>query len=328
MKAAICTKYGPPEVLQIQTVTKPSPKKNEVLIRVCYTNVTSGDIRIRGFIVPPSYWIPARMMLGIFKPRYPIIGTIFSGEIVEIGSNVKKFDIGDKVFGSKEHAGGTYAEYITIEEDKSIVNIPEGFSFKEAAAIVWGGGTSNYFLTQGNIKQGDEVMIYGASGSLGTAAVQIAKSLGATVTGVCSGANVDLVKSLGADKVIDYKKIDFTKQGIKYDVIFDSVGKSDIQGSINSLKHNGIYIHAVAAPSNELKIKVALRGTNKKYIGGTPTVNKAFIDKIKSLAEEGVLKPVIDREYTFEEIIEAHRYVEKGHKKGNVLIAFAEETAF
>jgi NADPH:quinone reductase-like Zn-dependent oxidoreductase len=320
MKAVICTKYGPPEVLKLREVDKPLPKDNEVLVKIIATNVTVGDVRIRAFDVPISFWIPARLMLGITKPRKDILGSIFAGKIEAVGKTVKNYKIGDKVFGSAEDHGGAYAEYVCIPESSGVCLIPANLSYDEASSVIWGGSTSLFFLKKAKIKAGQNILVYGASGSLGTSAVQLAKYFGAKVTGVCSSANVELVKSLGADRVIDYTKNDFSKEEIKYDVIFDTVGKADVSKVIHALIPTGKFIHSVATPGTEMKIKLALFGSKKKFVGGTLKVDAAILKEVKKLAEEGVLKPVIDKIYCLEDIVEAHRYVDMGHKRGNVVV--------
>jgi len=321
MKAIICTKYGSPEVLKIVEVSKPLPKEDEVLVKIIATNVTVGDIRIRAFDVPISFWLPARLMLGISKPKKEILGSIFAGTIEAVGNNVKLFKVGDNVFGTTEAHGGAYAEYACVKETAAITLMPANLSYNEASALIFGGTTALCFLKKADIKKGQNILIYGASGSLGTSSVQLAKYFGANVTGVCSTDNVELVKSLGADRVIDYKKLDFSNEGIKYDVIFDTVGKADISKVINSLIPTGKYMHSVSTPGTEIKIKLALLGSKKVFIGGTLTVDKSILEEIKELSNLGVLKPVIDRVYNLDEIVEAHRYVDLGHKKGNVVIS-------
>jgi NADPH:quinone reductase-like Zn-dependent oxidoreductase len=321
MKAVVCTKYGPPEVLKLKEVNKPIARDNEVLVKIFATNVTVGDIRVRAFDVPLSFWLPARLMLGITKPKKDILGSIFAGQIEAVGKTVKNFKAGEKVFGSAEDHGGAYAEYVCVPEDSGIALMPANLSYNEASSVIWGGATSLYFLKKANIKAGQSILINGASGSLGTAAVQLAKHFGAKVTGVCSLANVELVRSLGADRVIDYTKNDFAGEDIKYDAIFDTVGKADESKVIHALLPTGKYIHSVATPATEIKIKLALMGTKKEFVGGTFKVDADMLKEVKKLAEEGVLKPVIDRIYRLDEIVEAHRYVDLGHKKGNVVVS-------
>jgi NADPH:quinone reductase-like Zn-dependent oxidoreductase len=321
MKAIICTKYGPPEVLKIMEIDKPSPKDNEILVKNYATTVTIADSRVRGFNVPISFWLPAGIALGFRRPKKPILGIELSGVIESVGSNVSLFKIGDQIFANTGHSTfGAYAEYCCIPENACIAIKPENISYEEAAAITFGGITALQFLRKGSIKQGDKVLIYGASGSVGTYAVQLAKYFGAEVTGVCSTSNLEMVKSLGADKVIDYTITDFSKSGENYDVIFDTVGKASISGTIRSLKSTGIYIHAVTTPATEIRIRLSLLTSKKKLIGGTFTPNNEQINYLKKLIEERKIRPIIDRKYSLDQIIEAHRYVDLGHKRGNVVI--------
>ena len=321
MKAVICTKYGPPEVLKQKEVEKPTPGDNEVLIKILATTVSIADVRVRGFKVPLSFWLPARIALGLRKPKKDILGVELAGEIESVGKNVKLFKKGDDVFAFPGHSSfGGYAEYKCMPENGVIAIKPDKITFEEAASIPFGGGTALHFLRSGNIKKNQKVLIYGASGSVGTFAVQLAKFFGADVTGVCSTANLELVKSLGADKVVDYNKEDFTKNGDKYDVIFDAVGKSPYTGCIKSLKMEGIYLHAVATPALSIRMRWTSMMTGKKITGGTFTPKADDLIYLKALVENGDIKPVIDRIYPLQEIVEAHRYVDKGHKKGNVVI--------
>lgn len=323
MKAVICTKYGPPEVLKLQEVEKPVPKDNEVLIKVHATSVTSGDTRVRGFRVPITFWPMARMMLGIRAPRINILGTELAGEIESVGKDVKLFKKGDPVFahpGGRD--GGGYAEYVCRGEDSAIAIKPSNSTFEEAAVLSFGGSTALYFLKRANIQRGQKVLIYGASGSVGTYAVQIAKYFGAEVTGVCSTANIELVKSIGADRVVDYTKEDFSKNGYIYDVIFDTVGMSSFSSCMKSLTEEGVYLQAVAVPTSSLGIRMVLTSlsSSKTLVGGNAYPQKENLVLLKELMEEGEIKPVIDRIYPLEQIVEAHRYVDKGHKKGNVVL--------
>ncbi len=314
MKAIVCTKYGPPEVLQLKEVSQPTLGDNDVLIKVHATTVTSGDSRMRSFKVPLSFWLPARMALGLRKPKKAILGSELAGEIEATGRDVKMFRKGDQVFAYPGHNGGAYAEYICMPETGCLAIKPSNMTFEEAAAIPFGGNTALHFLRKGNIQSGQKVLIYGASGSVGTFAVQLAKYFGAEVTGVCGTTNLELVTSLGADKVIDYTKGDFTKNGETYDVIFDAVGKNSFSGCMKSLKKEGIYLHAVATPAVMLRMRWASMMSSKKLIGGTAIPETENLIFLKELVEAGKIKPVIDRCYLLEQTVEAHRYVEKGHK--------------
>jgi NADPH:quinone reductase-like Zn-dependent oxidoreductase len=317
MKAIVYSKYGPPEVLQIKDVEKPVPKDKEVLIKIFATTVTSGDCRMR-----KADPFAVRVFNGLTRPKKTtILGNEFSGEIEKIGKNVKLFSKGDQVFGQTGVLLGAYAEYMCLPEDGTIATKPANLNFEEAAAIPFGGNTALHFLRQGDIRNGQKVLIYGASGSLGTAAIQLARYFGAEVTGVCSTANAALVKSLGADKVIDYTKEDFTKNGHEYDIIFDTTGKSPFSGCIRSLKDKGIYLRAVNISLSSIFHGIWTSMTSsRKVIGGIATELKENLVFLRELIEDGKLKPVIDRLYPFEQIAEAHRYVDQGHKKGNVAI--------
>ncbi|MBL7176415.1 MAG: NAD(P)-dependent alcohol dehydrogenase [Desulfobacteraceae bacterium] len=315
MKAIVYTKYGPPDVLQLKEVEKPTPKDNEVLIKIFATTVTSGDVRLRK--ADPFI---ARFVTGLIRPKNPILGVDLAGVIEAVGKGVRNFKKGDQVFGSSYLHSGTYAEYTCLPEDAVLAKKPKNITYEKAVAIFFGGHTALHFLRKGKVKSGQKVLIYGASGALGTYGVQLAKYFGAEVTGVCSGANVKLVKSLGADKVIDYTKEDFTKTG-PYDIIFDTVGKSPFSGSIRTLKKNGFYLRAVhIALSPIVQGLWTTMTSSKKVIGGVAHERTEDLVFLRDLVDAGKIKPVIDRTYPLEQIAEAHSYVEKGQKTGNVVI--------
>lgn len=324
MKAVKSTKYGAPEVLKIVEIDKPEPKDNEVLVKNYATTVTVADSRVRGFIVPLSYWIIARIALGLFKPRQKILGGELSGVIERVGKNVTKFKVGDKIFAFLDHKLGAYSEYVCIKEDERILKKPENLNFKESAALSFGGTTALHFLKKAEIKPGEKILIYGASGSVGTYAVQLAKYFGTEVTGVCSSKNLELVKSIGAVRVVDYTNNDFEKLNEKFDVVFDTVGKANISKMISILKPKGRYIHCVTTPYTKLKIQLSLLKTNIKLIGDSFSSTVEQINFINELAKEGFLKPVIDKEFNFNEIVQAHHYVDQGHKIGNVVISIID----
>lgn len=320
MKAFVATKYGPPEVLQLKEVEKPAPKDNEILVKIYATTVTSGDSRMRGFIVPRSAWLPARLTLGLRKPRKAIQGMELAGEVEAVGKEVKRVKKGDQIYAYDITRLSTYAEYTCLPDNVALAPKPPTLTYEEAAALPFGGVTALYFLKKGKIRSGQKVLIDGASGSVGTFAVQIAKSFGAHVTGVCSTANVTLVRSLGADQVIDYTKEDFTKSGVLYDIIFDTVGKSSLADCLKALKEDGSYLQALTSPALMLHMLWASRTGGKTLIGGTAVPKTEDLLTLNELVEAGKIKPVIDRCYPLEQMVEAHRYVDQGHKKGNVVI--------
>lgn len=318
MRAVVYTRYGPPEVLQIKDVPKPVPKENEVLVRVRACAVTTGDVRLR-----KAEPFMVRTFNGLTKPRKSILGMNFAGRVEEAGKNVREFKQGDEVFGSTAFQFGCYAEYICISEDGVIAKKPSGITFEEASVVAFGTLTSLHFLRQANLDKGKKVLIYGASGSVGTAAVQLAKYFGAEVTAVCSTGNVEMVKSLGADRVIDYRKEDFTKGPDTYDVIYDTIGKSPFFASLKKLKEEGIYLNAVHMPPASIFKDLWVMTTGKKIIGGMSVERKADLEFLGELMESGTFRPVIDRTYPLEQIADAHRYVGEGHKRGNVAIIMA-----
>ena len=322
MKAIIHSKYGPADELQLQEVEKPSPKDNEVLIKIHATTVTSTDCNFRNLtFLPKLLRLPIRLEFGIRTPKYKILGVDLAGEIEAIGKEVKRFKIGDEVYGVSEPALGAHAQYICIHEDGVLTNLPANMTYEEAATVSLAGHTALYYLRdQAKIQAGQKVLIIGASGAIGTFAVQLAKYYGAEVTGVCSTTNMELVKSLGADKVIDYTKEDFTQSNETYDVVFDAVHKYSFMRCKNLLKEEGLYL--VTMPSLPFLLQLIWTSVvGKKKIkngSGTATVDDLLF--FNQLIESGKLRTIIDRRYPLEEIVEAFRYVEKGHKKGNVVI--------
>ncbi len=322
MKAIVCTEYGPPEVLQLREVEAPTPKDNELLIRVHATTVTFGDVRIRSFTWPLWFRLPGRVMYGLTRPRKDIPGNELAGTVEAVGRDVTRFKTGDQVFGIAWGTSfqGATAEYKCLPEDGMVAVMPANMTHEQASALPVGGLTALHFLRTADIQVGQRVLIYGASGSVGTFAVQFAKYFGAEVTGVCSTPNLEMVESLGADKVIDYTKEDFTKSGQIYDVIFDAVSKTSFSRCKNSLKQGGLFLTTDWPILRALW--TSMMGT-KKVIMGIARQNPEDMIFLKELVEAGKIESVIDRCYPLEQTAEAHRYVEKGHKKGNVVIAIA-----
>lgn len=308
MKAIVCTKYGAPDVLKLKEVEKPFPKFNEVQIRIHATTVTASDIFIRSLAISPLYKFLVQMTFGFTKPRNPILGMVLAGVVESTGNAVTTFKPGDEVFAfcsmsPINNRFGSYAEYICLPENWNLAMKPARLSFEEAAAIPYGGLLALHLMNKAKIKNGDHVLIYGASGSIGTILIQLAKNAGAIVTSVCSGTNIDLVMTLGSNKAIDYTRQDAETELETYNFVIDAAGKT----KTSKLKE---------------KSKKALK-SGGKYLSiddGTPTTPKSSFFRLKELAEQGKLIPIIDRTYLLEEMVEAHRYVEKGHKKGNVVI--------
>lgn len=320
MKAVSYYKYGSPDVLKLEDLEKPVPKDNEILIKIYATTVTAVDSIFRN-----GKTFSARIATGVFKPKINIPGSDFAGEVEAAGKGVTLFRIGDRVFGDSSIKSSTYAEYICLNENDPIISMPSNTGFEEAAAIPYGTLTALPFLRDnGKIKEEHKVLVIGASGAVGSAAVQLAGYFGAEVTGVCSSVSTELVKSLGADSVIDYKTNDFTRSGKTYDIIFDTVGKSSFSQCKNSLKEGGVYLTTVVGPVILLQMLMTSKSKKKAVIAFTGLRKKEAklkdLSFIKSLVESGKLKPVIDKKYPLADAAEAHRYVDGGHKKGNVLL--------
>lgn len=316
MKAVVCRKYGKPDVFQLEDVEKPIANDNEILIKVYATAVNSADCRMRK--ADPA---AVRLFFGFTKPKIPILGGVFAGEVEGIGKNVKSFKIGDQVFGATGMGFGAYAEYKCLPEDAVVAMKPENMTYEEAASIPFGGMTALHFLRKAKIQPGQRILVYGASGAVGTAAVQLARYYGAEVFGVCSTAHLEMVKSIGADIVVDYKKEDFTKHGA-FDIIFDTVGKISIGQSRRSLKKKGILILGAGGLLQVFQGCWTSISSSKKVILGVASEETEYLTFLKELMENGKIKAVIDRTYPMEQMAEAHHYVDEGHKKGNVVITF------
>lgn len=315
MKAVVYTKYGTPEVVQVKEVPKPVPQENEILVKIEAATVTAGDWRMRA-----GNPFAIRLYNGLFKLKRTVLGHEFSGVVESVGKNVTQFNVGDAVFGTTGDGAGAHAEFVAVPADGIIVRKPDAIPHEKAAALPVGALTALYFLQQANIKKGQKVLIYGASGSVGTYAVQLAKHFGAEVTAVCSGSNVELVRSLGADKVIDYQKEDFTTQTDTYDIVFDAVGKASFSKSKNALRLKSTFL--TVAMSLPLMFQLVLASISGRY-KLISTVSKPTLEDlqlIEDLAEKGVIKPVIDRTFPLSEIQKAHKLAETGHKKGNVVL--------
>jgi NADPH:quinone reductase-like Zn-dependent oxidoreductase len=305
MRAIICGKYGPPEVLELKNVPAPTPKHDELLVRVHATTVTSSDCYIRGFTASPLLWLPMGLVLGFTRPRKPILGMVFSGHVAGVGKNVTRFTVGEKVFGFDRFAFGTYAEYKCIAEKGVIERLPTTLNYHEAAAIPYGGLLAWSYLKAASIETRQRVLVRGASGAVGSAAVQLAKYFGAEVTGICSAANSSLVRTLGADAVLDYTQAGYLNGAETYDLIFDAVPiAADRHGTFRRacmprLAKNGMYISVAK---------------------GTPRFTAADLSFLKTVVEQGKFKPVIDRYYSLEQVAAAHAYVETWHKRGNIIV--------
>ena len=331
MRAMIWTKYGSPDGLQFREVAKPTPKDNEVLIKIYAATAATPDAEFRRSNLPSLYLIPLRLYVGLIKPtRITILGTEFAGKIESAGKDITGYKPGDQVYGYTGLKMGTYAEYTCLTESSSIFSgvfgkKPVNLSYEEAAAVPFGGLEGLHSMKTANIQLGQKVLIVGAGGSIGTYSVQFAKLYGAEVTGVDHTVKLDMLSSIGADHVIDYTKEDFTKNGQKYDVIMDTIGKSPFRGSLGSLNENGIYLNANPKLLDKIWMGWALRNSNKKVMPWTGSYSTKNLLALKELIEAGKIKPVIDRRYPLEQTAEAHRYVDSGLKKGNVVITVAKE---
>lgn len=322
MKAAVYRRYGPPDVVRIEDVEKPAPKDNEVLVRVYATTVCAADWRLRK--ADPFF---IRLMVGLRRPtKINVLGMEFAGKVEAVGKSVTRFACGDDVFGSTGFKFGTHAEYICVPEDRGLDGKPVNMTFDEAAAVLFGAISALHFLRKAKIQAGQKVLIYGASGSVGVFAVQLAKHFGAHATGVCSTANLELVKSLGADEVVDYTRDDFSQTGRVYDIVFDTVGKSGFSRSMKSLQRGGFYVLVGGSGKLGSLLVGMLRGWwvsitgSAKVLGGVAASEPGDQAFLKGLIEAGALRTVIDRRYSLEQIAEAHRHAEAGHKRGHVVI--------
>ena len=321
MKAIVYRRYRSPDVVALAEVPKPAPKDNEVLIRIHATTVTTGDWRARSLKMPAGFGLMGRLAFGVFGPRKPILGTELAGVVEKAGKAVTRFKTGDEVFAFPGASFGGHAEYRIMSEDGLIALKPANLSFEEAAALSFGGTTALIFLRdKGGIKRWDKVLIVGASGGVGTAAVQIAKHLGAEVTGVCSTANLDLVRSIGADQVIDYTKENFVLRGETYDIVLDTTGTTSFARCGDVLKPGGHLLLVLGSFAQALGLERPSKASGKKVIAGVASARREDMNYLASLAQAGAFQPVIDRSYPLENAAEAHAYVDTGRKRGNVVL--------
>jgi NADPH:quinone reductase-like Zn-dependent oxidoreductase len=323
MQVAAFEKYGSPEVLQIKSVPKPQPKDHEICIKIQATAVTSGDCRLRR--ADP---FAVRFFFGLFKPKKQVLGDGFSGVVESVGNKVKRFKVGEAVFGTMGMGFGAYSEYVCLPETGVVATKPDNLDHEAAATIHFGGATALHFLKKAKISAGQKVLIFGASGAVGTAAVQIAKHFGAEVTGVCSGANVEMVKSLGATRVVDYQKEDFAGLGANFDVVIDAVGKADYRRLLSVLGKNGTLVLVSAMLGGMLRGAWTSGTSDKKVVTGVAIEKLEDLFFLKNLLESGHFKSVVDKVFPMEKIAEAHRYVDGGHKKGNVAVKMGGEAHF
>jgi NADPH:quinone reductase-like Zn-dependent oxidoreductase len=325
MRAVVATAYGSPDVLEIRVLDKPTPRSNEILIRIHATTVTAGDWRMRSLDVPTGFRVMARLALGVFRLRQPVLGSELAGTIETVGGDVTGFHRGDRIFAFTGARGGCHAEYIALRADAAIAHKPANLSFGESAALSFGGTTALSFLRRAGIRRGERVLINGASGGVGTAAIQLARHFGAEVTGVCSTGNLALAESLGADHVIDYTKEDFACNGVKYDIIMDTAGTVPFSRARQSLSDGGRLLVVLGGVPAMLMTPWAALATRMRIVSGPASGSAEDLRFLAALAEEGRFRPVIDRRYTFEQIPDAHRYVDLGRKRGNVIITVHDD---
>lgn len=325
MKAYIFEQYGAPEVLQLKEIEKPVPKSDEILIKNYATSVSAADWRLRSFTIPKGFGVIFKAVFGYPKPKKQILGSEMCGIIEAIGENVTNFKVGDKVFAFADFDLGCYAEYKVFKQNGLVCPLPENLSFSEGAAMCFGATTAMGFFNRAKLKKGQTILINGASGAVGTAAIQLAKHLGANITAVCSGGNAKLVKSLGANKIIDYKTQNIQELGEKYDIIMDNVGNMPFEISKNYLNENGQFLAVIADLPQTLNSIVTNLISPKKMISGSVTSKIEDLKFLAELAKNGHYKPVISKEFAFEEMIAAHHYVDSGHKIGNAVVKVFEE---
>jgi NADPH:quinone reductase-like Zn-dependent oxidoreductase len=324
MKAIIHTKYGDPSGLELREVKKPIPKPNEIYVKIHTATVTAGDCEIRRFEIHPLFWLPLRLILGILKPRNKILGGEFSGIVDSVGDKVTSLKKGDPVFAATMLRLGAYAEYICLPESYPIYLKPENLSFTEAATLPTGGINGLHFLKKGNVSKGDRLLIIGAGGSIGTYALQIAKSMGAEVTAVDRTEKLEMLQRIGADHVIDYLKKDYKQNGKSYDVIIDVVGKSSFSGCLKSLNKGGRYVLGNPSTTGMFRALWTSLTSDKKVFFEFASYKNDYFEQLIQYAQNDIVKPVIDRKYPLEQIPQAHRYVETGMKSGNVIIQLAD----
>ena len=325
MKAILYQQYGPPDVLQMADIAKPIPKPNEILIKTYATTVTSGDWRVRSLTVPAGFGWMTRLVFGVSRPRQPILGSELAGVVESVGEAVSRFKVGDAVFAFSDARMGCYAEYKCMPQDGAVARKPPGLSYGEAAALSFGGTTALDFLRRAKLQRGESVLINGASGAVGAAAVQLARHFGAHVTAVCGTANMAWVRALGASQVIDYTQEDFTQNGQTYHVIMDTVGTAPFSRCQASLRDGGRLLMVLAGLADMLHAPWASLTSGKRVIAGPVSVRAEDLPLLAELAATGAFKAVIDRRYRFEQMVEAHRYVDSGRKKGNVVVMLGDE---